>query len=148
SGKTTLVREFIGAGATYYSDEYAVFDERGLVHPFPRPLQIRVNEMGEQERWQPEHLGGLRGKTPLPVGLLLVTKHKAGARWRHHKLSAGAGALALLGNTVSVRRQPEKALDMARIVASRARIHGGVRGEASEVVSSVLESMELGPQAL
>jgi hypothetical protein len=32
SGKTTLVSELIRAGATYYSDEYAVIDERGRVH--------------------------------------------------------------------------------------------------------------------
>jgi hypothetical protein len=148
SGKTTLVREFIGAGATYYSDEYAVFDQRGLVHAFPRPLQIRVDASGRQEKWQPERWGGFTGKPPLPVGLVLVTEHKAGARWRHRELSPGAGALALLGNTVSVRRQPEKALDMARAVASRARIRGGVRGEASEVVSSVLETMGVGLQAI
>ena len=40
SGKTTLVTKLIQAGAKYYSDEYAVIDEHGLVHPFPRPLGI------------------------------------------------------------------------------------------------------------
>jgi hypothetical protein len=38
SGKTTLVKAFLQAGASYYSDEYAVFDGRGRVYPFPRPL--------------------------------------------------------------------------------------------------------------
>src|SRR5258708_16040074 len=33
SGKTTLVDQLIRAGATYYSDEYAVLDERGRDHP-------------------------------------------------------------------------------------------------------------------
>src|SRR6185295_10176403 len=41
SGKTTLVTALVRAGATYYSDEYAVFDMHGRVHPFPKPLSIR-----------------------------------------------------------------------------------------------------------
>src|SRR5512132_3614681 len=42
SGKSTLVAELVKAGATYYSDEYAVFDSRGRVHPFLKPLEIRA----------------------------------------------------------------------------------------------------------
>src|SRR6266851_8913285 len=38
SGKTTLVHQLVRAGATYYSDEYAVLDARGRVHPYARPL--------------------------------------------------------------------------------------------------------------
>ena len=41
SGKSTLVGELIRAGATYYSDEYAVLDARGRVHPFAKPISIR-----------------------------------------------------------------------------------------------------------
>src|SRR5690242_598561 len=41
SGKSTLVQALVRAGATYYSDEYAVLDERGWVHPYPRPLHLR-----------------------------------------------------------------------------------------------------------
>ena len=38
SGKSTLVAELLRAGATYYSDELAVLDARGRVHPFQKPL--------------------------------------------------------------------------------------------------------------
>src|SRR5215472_11774288 len=34
SGKSSLVAEFLRAGATYYSDEYAVIDAHGRVHPY------------------------------------------------------------------------------------------------------------------
>jgi hypothetical protein len=33
------VAELVRAGATYYSDEFAVLDSRGRVHPFPRPSE-------------------------------------------------------------------------------------------------------------
>ena len=41
AGKTTLVQAWLEAGATYYSDEFAVLDRAGRVHPFARPLTIR-----------------------------------------------------------------------------------------------------------
>ncbi len=41
SGKTTLVAELVKAGALYLSDEFAVLDGRGRVHPFAKPLSIR-----------------------------------------------------------------------------------------------------------
>ncbi len=31
TGKTTLVKAMVEAGATYYSDEFAVLDKEGLV---------------------------------------------------------------------------------------------------------------------
>ena len=37
-GKSTLVKEFLRAGAEYLSDEFAVFDGTGKLHPFPRPI--------------------------------------------------------------------------------------------------------------
>ena len=41
AGKSTLIAELVRAGATYYSDEYAVVDEDGRVHPYARALQMR-----------------------------------------------------------------------------------------------------------
>ena len=41
SGKTSLVRELLQAGALYYSDEYAVLDDLGRLHPYPQPLGVR-----------------------------------------------------------------------------------------------------------
>ncbi len=40
AGKTTLVQAWLEAGAVYDSDEFAVLDRAGRVHPFPRPLAI------------------------------------------------------------------------------------------------------------
>jgi hypothetical protein len=42
SGKSTLVMALVDAGATYYSDEYAVLDKEGRVHPFTRVPQLRA----------------------------------------------------------------------------------------------------------
>ena len=42
SGKSTLVLSFVERGADYYSDEYAVFDSEGRVHPYWRLPKLRV----------------------------------------------------------------------------------------------------------
>lgn len=142
TGKTTLVAELVRAGATYYSDEYAVFDLRGRVHPYARPLAVRENGTGKQRRYGVERFGGMAGVRPLPVGLVVVSEYKAGARWRPRRLSAGQGALALLNNTVSIRRQPEEALAALQEVVFRAPVIKGSRGEARNIIDSLLDSLD------
>jgi hypothetical protein len=141
AGKTSLVAEFVRAGATYYSDEYAVLDAQGRVHPYSRPLAIRPSEGGVSKKHGVEELGGLAGTLPLPVGLVLVSNYKAGSKWRPRHLSAGKGALALLDNTISIRRQPEAAFDVMERVVSRAHVLKGARGEARETVRSILNTL-------
>lgn len=142
SGKTTLVRELIRAGARYYSDEYAVLDERGRVHPYAKPLAIRNVETMRQAKYKVEELGGLVGTDLLPVGLIVVSQYKRCARrWRPRRLSEGRGALELLDNAVSVRRQPKKAIAALQQIVCRAPIIKGTRGEASEVVEAILASL-------
>jgi hypothetical protein len=142
SGKTTLVAELVRAGATYYSDEYAIFDSKGRVHPFPKPLSMRVSGGIEQQDVPVEEIGGRAGVKPLPVGLVVMSEYKAGARWRPKQLSAGVGALALLSNTVAARKEPEKALKTLERVVSCAPVLKGTRGEAFEVVKAILENVD------
>lgn len=145
SGKTSLVAALVKAGAIYYSDEYAVIDEKGLVHHYARPLSIRDNNyLGK--RYRVEALGGRSGVKPLPVGLVVVSKYKPGARWRPRGLSAGEGALELMANTVSARRQPEAMLSAIRKVVSRAPVLKGNRGEADSVVDFIFKKLDV-PEA-
>ncbi len=142
SGKSTLVSELVKAGATYYSDEYAVFDSRGRVYPFPKPLEMRERGEWKQTKVGVEHFGGRTATKPIPVGLVMVTEYKAGAHWRPRPLSGGQAVLALLANTVSARRQPERALLALQRVVAAAQTLKGVRGEAVPLASSILATME------
>src|SRR5712671_1032424 len=111
SGKTTIVKEFLKAGADYFSDEFAVLDERGYVHPFPRALSVREeNQSPGQERIRAEELGASVGAGPLPIGFVLWTQYRPGASWRPRILSPGKGLLALLANTLVARNEPGRAL--------------------------------------
>jgi hypothetical protein len=139
SGKTTLVDRLIRAGATYYSDEYAVLDERGRVHPYPRALGMRSPNSFASKKVQAEEIGAETGSKPLRVSLVVSTKFKDGARWRPRPLSRGKGVLELMANTVSARSQPEMALTVLPKALEEAQILKGVRGEAREIVESILE---------
>src|SRR5712692_4675918 len=139
SGKTTLVDQLIRAGATYYSDEYAVLDERGRVHPYARPLGIRSPDSTRARKVRAEEIGAHVGSKPLRVGLVVSTKFKDGARWRPRTLTRGKGVLELMANTVSARSQPELALTVLPKALEVAQILKGVRGEATEIVESILE---------
>ncbi|OLE51029.1 MAG: hypothetical protein AUG51_24995 [Acidobacteria bacterium 13_1_20CM_3_53_8] len=142
SGKTTLVSELLRAGATYYSDEYAVLDERGRVHPFPKKLSMRESGDHRQNDTPVEAFGGRAGSKPLPVGLVIASQYKEGARWRPVELTPGQGALTLLANTVAARREPEKAIAILQQVVSNARVLKGARGEAKEMARSVLGQLD------
>jgi hypothetical protein len=153
SGKSTLVAALVRAGATYYSDEYAVLDDRGLVHPFARPLSIReptsagaaVNEQYPTDLEMPdmqtvESLGGTTGNQPVPVGLIAVTTYRPDASWSPERRSEGQGMLTLLSHTLPVRERPTEALAAARGAASAALVLEGERGEAEATARALLES--------
>jgi hypothetical protein len=142
SGKSTLVAALVRAGATYYSDEYAVFDSKGLVHPFAKPLEIRAEGEFKQARVTVGELGGKSGTKPLPVGVVLMTGYKRGAKWRPRKLSPGKGVLEMLFNTVSARRSPEKAMSTLRQVTQQAEVLKGTRGDTATVVDALLRRMD------
>lgn len=140
SGKTTLVAQLLAAGATYYSDEYAVLDEHGLVHPFPKPLSLRL-QPGERQQTNQSvgDLGGVAGTEPVPVGLIVSTQYRAGGEWQPQELTAGEALLELLANAIPVNERPQESLTALRRAAVGASAVKGQRGEAAEIVPWLLE---------
>jgi hypothetical protein len=143
SGKSSLVRALIEAGATYYSDEFAVLDDRGRVHPYPIPLAMRRAQPGVPPvKCRVEEIGGVAGTTPLPVGLVVLTRYVSGARFRPRHMSAGRAVLELLENTLPARRRPGPVLDVLTRAISQARVLRGVRGEAEQATGHILSVAE------
>jgi hypothetical protein len=142
TGKTTLVAELVRSGATYYSDEYAVFDAHGRVHPYARRLLVRKHAKDRQRRCAVEALGGRAGTRPLPVGVVAVTAFKAGAKWRPRVLTPGQALLALMDNTVLARLRPETALEFLQPAALGATALKGWRGETREMAERLLNEVE------
>lgn len=148
SGKSTLVAELLRAGATYYSDEYALIDPQGFVHPYARPLSLRQAGSQRPKRLPPEELGSRAGAHPLPVALVAATLYRPGTGWKPRPLSRGQAVLELLDHTLPMMARPEHSLNTLRKVASRARNVKAVRGEAATMAHELLQEAERGPVAL
>ncbi|HWN91729.1 MAG TPA: hypothetical protein VNQ15_09965, partial [Verrucomicrobiae bacterium] len=141
SGKSLLVKALVKAGASYYSDEFAVLDERGRVHPYPIPLAIRPDRDGAPPmKYRAEELGGVTGVCPLPLGLVLITRYVSGTRFRPRPLSAGRAVLELLAHTLPARRRPGRVLDALTQAVAQASVLRGTRGEAEETARQILGS--------
>ena len=142
AGKTTLVQAWLEAGATYYSDEFAVLDRDGRVHPFARPLAIRDSSTALTRRVPVAELGAKSGTTPLPVGLVLVSSYRLGAHWRPRRLTAARTLLALMRHTVAARGAPAHSMPILKQAVSGTTAFAGVRGEARPLVSAVLRQLQ------
>lgn len=139
SGKSTLVAALVKAGATYFSDEYAVFDSRGRVYPYAIPLSLRATDDGPSRAIRADSLGGPVATGSLPVGIVVVTEYRPGSHWRPRPRTPARGMLALLANTVLARIRPAFALDTLRQVVTDSSILLGTRGEAEDMIDRLLQ---------
>src|SRR5262245_47575049 len=136
AGKTSLVAALMRAGATYYSDEYAVLDDAGLVHPFARSLGVR-DAAGRIRVLSPGTLGPVADRAA-PIALIVATRHVAGARWRPTPMSPGETVLSLLDNTLAAQSRPGDVLRILSKAVVGARALRGPRGDAGRVAVRLL----------
>ncbi len=141
SGKTTLVAALVRAGATYFSDEYAVLDANGRVHAFPKPLSIRQYDGRGMQKCSAQSLGGKTATRSLPVGLVVVTRYRQGAHWRPRKISPAEGLLALLANAPTALTRSEDAMSTLKQVVTNAATLRGNRPDADKVAPALLDYM-------
>ena len=142
SGKTTLVAALVSAGATYYSDEFAVVNRDGLVVPFPKPLSLRQDGGWEQTDHTVEALGGTAGEGPVPVGMIVSTSYQPGAQWQPRRLSSGAGAMTLLSNAVPAQERPDEVMHAISQIAKDAIVLQSDRDEADPIAPELLAELE------
>ena len=138
SGKTSLVAALLRAGATFYSDDLAVIDSRGWVHPYPTPLSIRETPGARQVPVEPAAFGAATGAKALPVGLVAFTKFQTGASWMPKPLPAGQAMLALLQHTSALRTRPRTVLQSLERMMAGAAAYSGLRGDALETAERLL----------
>ncbi len=96
AGKTSLIKEFIKAGAEFYSDDCIILDDEGNMLPFPRDLAVRT-ENGRVFR-NAAHFGAQTGTEKVNVGLILFTNFVADAVWKPELCTPGISAMKLMDN--------------------------------------------------
>ncbi|HEX6280034.1 MAG TPA: hypothetical protein VFZ49_08455 [Pyrinomonadaceae bacterium] len=151
-GKTTLVSELIRAGAGYMSDEFAILDECGLVHPFDRDLAVRVAPDLGPVNISPYEFGGRRVTNPIEAGLVVFTRFVNNGAWKPETLTAGQGILEAVPQVIPFSFNTEFALKVLNTTFNRAIIVRSDRGEAKDTAPKILEyfdeSLKTGTEAL
>ena len=144
SGKSELVAALVRAGAEYLSDEFAVFDGAGLVHPYARAIALRQQD--GTRAWIPaESLGARIAARPVPPALIAFLRFAPDARWRPRPLSSGRAVLGLLRHAVAARRRLPLTRSVLVPVASSVGALTGVRGEAADLAERLLVALASAP---
>ena len=139
SGRTTLLSELVAAGATYYSDQFALIDKQGRVHPYACPLRIHDGSRSTQRFV--EEFGGVTGCDPLCVALLLVCRYRRGARWKPKRLTPAEARLQILQHAVAAPASGTPALQALEQIAAQATVVSGVRGEGAVLVEWLIAQL-------
>lgn len=137
AGKSTLVAALVAAGAQYGSDELAVVDADGLVHPYARPLALRRDGLAVL-RTSAGELGGAAFEEAMPVGAFVFTTYTPGAQLELARVSPGQVVLRLLEHCLGARGRAGETLAVLSAVAGRAPGFAGARGEATETAETLL----------
>lgn len=139
SGKSSLVAEALRQGAVYYSDDFAVIDPDGMVHPYPRRLGLRLPS-GARHHVTPDQLGAETADGPAAIDFVLSTSFaSADAIWAPTVVTGSRATLPIIDNTVRARLDPSGVAHMAATLARRAITLAGDRGEATNLISALVD---------
>lgn len=142
-GKSTLTAELVKAGADYYSDDCAVLDENGLLHPFAKKISMRgVTDEFIQTDFPVEHFGGRTGTKPVEVKLIVLTEFEKDFEWSPELLSQGNAILQILRHTVSISFNPESTINVLQNLVDNAIIVKSKRGNAKSLISYLFNILE------
>jgi hypothetical protein len=141
AGKSSLVAELLRRGASHFSDEYALIDNQGRTHAYPRPLLLR-NGRPLQSMVLPEELNASFASSPAPVGWILALDYVPGGAWNIHELSQGETVMLLLRNSPHEMDHSPEMIDFFVCAAANAGCFKGVRGDAAEAATHVLELIQ------
>jgi hypothetical protein len=141
AGKSSLVAELLRRGATYFSDEYALIDSEGLVHPYPRPLLVR-NGRPEQVPMLPSECNASVGENPAPVGWILSLQYVSGCTWGVVPVTQSEGLLTLLRNTPHILAESPEMVQVFEHAVAGATCYAGRRNEATDAVDQILRLVD------
>jgi len=142
AGKSRIVQELLRQGADYCSDEYAIVDALGNIHPYPRALMIR-KEGDEQYPMLATEMNATVRSQPAPVGLFLFLRYDANAKSLDiAPLDRSEALIRLLQNSPQVLAETPEVLELLKAGVSRGHCYAGVRGDAAEAAAAILRMAE------
>jgi hypothetical protein len=137
AGKSSLVAELLRRSAAYISDEYALIDSEGFVHPYPRSLLIR-NGRPEQVPMLPGDFGGSVVDIPAPIGWILSLQYLPECTWSVAAITQSEALLILLRNTPHTFAESPDMVRVFERAVTGATCFAGRRNEAADAVDQIL----------
>lgn len=142
-GKSTLTAALISRGAAYMSDDYAIVDGEGMIHPFPRKLSIRGPlGSGEWKNISAKRFGGIVADKRLPLGAVIITRYSENARWKPVVLTQGTGMLQMVPFVIPLNANPALSLSLLKNALAPAIIAKSLRPDVSACVDAILDLID------
>jgi hypothetical protein len=141
SGKSSLVAELLRHGATYFSDEYALIDRQGQVHPYPRPLLLRHGRP-EQVPVLAEECDAAVGHASAPVGWVFSLMYESAGAWSVATVPQSLATLNLLQNTPHVLADSPDMVSAFQCAVAGADCYSGSRADAVDAAGQILRLLE------
>lgn len=138
AGKSSMVAELLRRGATYFSDEYALIDSNGYVHPYPRPMLLR-NGSPEQFPVLPTECDAPVGKSPAQIGWILSLQYQPATGWKVDPIPQSEAVLILLRNTPHVMAELPDTVRTFQCAAARTVCYAGSRPDVVEAATEILQ---------
>jgi hypothetical protein len=141
TGKSTMTRELLRAGAVYGSDEYAVLRGDGTVEAYPRPLALREHT---PQRVDAGEFGATVLAGAVPVRAVAVLQYRPDTALEIRPITAASAVLRLFENTVCASSRPEESFETLVALSRDVVAVEGTRGEAAAAVSELFRLVRRG----
>jgi hypothetical protein len=137
AGKSSLVAELLRRGATYFSDEYALIDSEGRVHPYPRPLLLR-NGSPEQIPVLPAECNAPVGDVRATIGWILAVRYMPDSPWSVSPISQSEALLIMLKNTPHPLAESPEMLEYFQRAVAGTTGYVGSQANAAHAADQIL----------
>lgn len=137
-GKSTITSALIRLGAQYLSDEFALIDSMGMVHPYARYLAIKNPTFGVK-RLSPEAFGALSFEGIAAPKAVVFARFKPSGSNVLIKLSRSELILNCMPHCLGIRSQVPETLASLNALSMRVQGYSAERGEAEEFAKVLLD---------
>lgn len=141
-GKSTLVAALVDAGATYFSDEYAVVDAQGAIWPYPRAPKLRADIHHARRDMGKETILARPVDGPIPASLVAVMDYVPGSGLQLTPLRGAAAIMSICQYAFALRTRPEDTFELIGKLVETALVFQGTRGDASAIAKRLLALAE------
>lgn len=135
AGKSTLIKSLVELGCVYFSDEYAVVNDRGEVLPFLRGVRLR--DGSRRVYWDaPQRAPSM---TAAAVKAIYFLDYEPGESLQPRRLSSSEALTRLLEHTVNARERPQESLSSLTLLTVSAQAFESRRGESEQAARRLID---------